>query len=123
MSETKHDAFKRLLAVRMPKATTALRTLAQLGTARYEWTEQEAQAFISALQKQMDAIRMAFGVHDADAPPAAPEPPGDDRLPDGVMARHDGQVITHLMSARRAASFEDVQAALAWLEKRRKDIR
>ena len=119
MTESKHDAFKRLLAVRMPKATTALRTIAQLGTARYEWTEQEAQAFISVLQKHMDAIRQAFGIHDVDAPPAAPEPVKDERLPDGVKAVHDGQVITHLMRARRSGSDDEIRAALKWLETRK----
>ena len=117
MSETRHEAFQRLLAIRMPKATTALRTIAQLGTARYEWTEEEAQAFVFALQKQMDAIRLAFGVHDADAPPAAPEPP--ERATTGnVKATYDGLVLTNLKAARRRASWDEIRAALEWMEKR-----
>lgn len=61
-NETKHDAFRRLAEVRIPRALEELRLVGQLSTRSYENTDEEAEAVVSTLVEAVKAVADQYDV-------------------------------------------------------------
>lgn len=76
MSNDRKDRFERMHPPRRDKAIKMIALIGNTANSRdYEYTDAEAQATIDALQSEVDALALRFGVARApSAPRSAPEP-------------------------------------------------
>jgi len=58
--ESKHDKFKRLATIRVQNALKKIELIGNFASPSYEYTEEEAQKILSALQESVDTVKSKF---------------------------------------------------------------
>ena len=70
--ETKNEKFIRLRDARMPNIKQALKTLGNLASANYDYSEAEARALIADVEAEVEVLKGKFYLTDAVLPSPPP---------------------------------------------------